>query len=117
VPFFSAPLPTARWTALARKHAPWLIALLVAVAYLPSLPGGYLVYYDDWLVEENPILRLPLGEAMAKILFDLTHETRLRLGAEYLPVRDLSYLSDVQVLGLGAPGMRSNRCCCTSPPC
>jgi len=106
VPFLPAPFPLARWTELARKHAAWLIALLVAVTYLPSWSGGYLVYDDDWLVEENPILRLPFAEAAAKIVFDLTHEARLRLGAEYLPVRDLSYLFDVQVLGLGAPGMR-----------
>ncbi len=86
--------------------APLLLATLVVVAYAPSLPFGYLHYDDDWLIESNPVMHDASAAAPYAILFDLSRETRLVLGAEYLPVRDLVTWSLVRVLGTNAQTLR-----------
>jgi tetratricopeptide (TPR) repeat protein len=40
------------------------------------------------------------------MLFDLSREARMGLGAEYLPIRDLSHWLEVRVFGISAPAMR-----------
>src|SRR5690554_3287993 len=85
--------------ALGDRHAGLGWALATLLIYLPSLPGPYLVYDDAWLIQENPILDWGLGAAARAIFADFTFETRLALGAEYLPLRDLSYWLDVQLWG------------------
>jgi tetratricopeptide (TPR) repeat protein len=97
-----------RFTRWLERATPWLIAALVIAVYLPSIPGDFLTYDDPWLVENNPILRLPIGAALRSILFDLRFPTRLALGAEYLPLRDVSYWID-RALGFGAPAMRAEQ--------
>ncbi|HVZ32973.1 MAG TPA: hypothetical protein VG963_11135, partial [Polyangiaceae bacterium] len=91
-----------------QRAVPWLIGALVIVLYLPSIPGDFLAYDDPWLVENNPILKFPLGAALRSIFFDLDFYTRFSLGAEYLPLRDVSYWID-RALGLGAPAMRAEQ--------
>ncbi|HKQ70962.1 MAG TPA: hypothetical protein VJT73_16565 [Polyangiaceae bacterium] len=75
------------------------LVLTTFVAYAASLPGPFLNWDDHWLVEENPFLARPLGEALAHMFFDLSRETRLQFGAEYLPVRDLAMWIDVHLWG------------------
>lgn len=92
--------------ALGARHAGLGWALATLLIYLPSLPGPYLVYDDAWLIQENPILDWGLGAAARAIFADFTFETRLALGAEYLPLRDLSYWLDVQLWGRHPQPMR-----------
>jgi len=72
---------------------PWLFPLglfvSLIVVYLPSLSGGFLNYDDPWLVQHNALLHNGSLTALKRVLFDLSRQTRLELGAEYLPVRDL----------------------------
>lgn len=91
-----------------RRAAGGLLVALVLAVYLPSLPGDFLTYDDPWLVEDNPVLRLGFRDAVRAIFLDLGAPTRLALGAEYLPLRDLSYWVD-RCLGLGPPGMRAEQ--------
>jgi tetratricopeptide (TPR) repeat protein len=75
------------------------LALAVIAVYAASLRGGFLNYDDDWLIENNPILQRPAGQALPAIWFDLSPPTRQALGAEYLPVRDTFMWLEVRVLG------------------
>lgn len=86
--------------------APVLLVVLVVVAYAPSLGGAFLEYDDDWLIETSPVMRDASLEAPRAILFDLSRETRLVLGAEYLPVRDLVTWASVRAVGTSAPALR-----------
>jgi tetratricopeptide (TPR) repeat protein len=100
------PKLTSRLSESAQEHAAWLLGMLVVILYLPSVPGDFLVYDDVWLIEDNPILALGFREALIRIVSDFGRDTRLALGAEYLPLRDLSYYLDVHLLGLGPSAMR-----------
>lgn len=80
--------------------------LLPCIAYASSLAGGWLDYDDDWLIRDNPLLSHPTLSVARAILFDLGADTRITLGAEYLPVRDLAVAFTHGVLGLGPPGLR-----------
>jgi tetratricopeptide (TPR) repeat protein len=84
----------------------WLpLALVAAVglAYLPSLPGGFLNYDDPWLIRDNPVFGRPLAQALHAIWLDLGFATRNLLGAEYLPVRDTSHLLEIRLSGGAHP--------------
>lgn len=94
------------WRQRLERGAGPLLGALVALLYLPSLAGGYLPYDDDWLIERNTLLDAPFGEALWAIFFDFSRATRLTLGAEYLPLRDLSHLCEVALFGKSALGMR-----------
>lgn len=96
----------AGWSAQLQRLALPLLLLLVALLYLPSLGGGYLPYDDDWLIADNPVLEAPAGKALWAIFFDFSRETRLTLGAEYLPLRDFSHWCEIAVFGKSAFGMR-----------
>lgn len=78
------------------KQRPWLwpvgLVLFVLVAYLPSLGGGFIELDDPWLIQNNALLHEGSLAALRRIFLDFSRETRLELGAEYLPVRDLSLL-------------------------
>ena len=93
-----------------RRASRWggvaLTASLVAT-YAASLGGGFLNYDDPWLIEANPWLRAGLGDALTAFFFDLRPRTRLQLGAEYLPLRDLSMWLDVALFGLRPQAMRA----------
>jgi hypothetical protein len=93
---------------LVQRYAGWWLSALVLVVYLPSIPGDVLVYDDTWLVENNPVLRYSAAGAVHAIFFDLGLDTRLLLGAEYLPLRDASYWIDT-ALGFGPAAMRAEQ--------
>jgi hypothetical protein len=78
------------------------LPVAVVIVYAPSLDGGLLNYDDDWLISRNTIVSAHVGQAMPRIWADLSAQTRLMLGGEYLPVRDTSVWLDVSVLG-GSP--------------
>ena len=67
--------------------------------YVQTLWFGLVSYDDPWLILNNTLLREPSWAGMAQIWFDLSPELRLRLGAEYLPVRDVSVLFDGVIFG------------------
>src|SRR5882757_2918716 len=92
---------------LPRWLAPLVLALAVAAVYAPSLRGGFLNYDDDWLIENNPILRRTDAGALRTIWIDLGPETRQRLGAEYLPVRDTLMWFEVRLFGFSPHAMRA----------
>ncbi len=74
-----------------------LLALVLALAlYAPTLGYGLTQYDDSWLVRDNQIARD--GDVVA-IVTDLSPATRYVLGAEYLPVRDLSVAADLAIWG------------------
>ncbi|NVB83376.1 MAG: hypothetical protein HOV81_33700 [Kofleriaceae bacterium] len=81
-------------------------ALLVAAAlYAPTLSRGLINYDDPWLVGENWMLQHPSPSTLHSIFFDLHSPQRfLLLGAEYLPVRDLSIMGDFAIWGDWYPG-------------
>jgi tetratricopeptide (TPR) repeat protein len=86
------------------RHAWWrrdpgLACVVIALVAVVGLYGGTLtrgtVNYDDsWLIEDNAILATGEVRALAPIWFDFDPDTRLVLGSEYLPVRDMSVLLD-----------------------
>jgi tetratricopeptide (TPR) repeat protein len=86
--------------------APALLALAVTVVYAPTLGAPFLAYDDDWLIEHDPVMRDASIDAVGAIVADLSRETRLVLGAEYLPVRDLVTWAGVRAFGMSAPALR-----------
>ncbi len=89
------------------RIAPVFLALAVVVAYAPSVTGGFLGYDDDWLIRDSPVIADASVDAVDAIVFDLGRDTRLVLGAEYLPVRDLVVWASVRAVGMWAPGLRA----------
>lgn len=72
---------------------------LFFVAFGRALHDGDVDYDTPWLVFENPILRTGSLSAIPLILRDMSLGTRNVLGAEYLPVRDLTVLLDFALFG------------------
>ncbi|MCK6532875.1 MAG: hypothetical protein L6Q84_07875 [Polyangiaceae bacterium] len=70
-----------------RRAMPYLLVLAIALGYSASLSGGYLNWDDPWLIRDNPVLQDASADALRKIWFDFSVETRMALGAEYLPLR------------------------------
>ncbi len=93
-------------------HERWLrvglIGLLIctALAYLPSLGGGFLNWDDPWLLESNRFFQEPSLRGLWAIWTDLSLPTRLTLGAEYLPLRDTSHLFEASLVGLAPLPLR-----------
>ncbi len=71
---------------------PWALAILLLLVYLPSLGGGFVVWDDPWLVVQNSLLSRGGTREIWAILTDFSFSTRHTLGAEYLPLRDLSHV-------------------------
>ncbi len=90
-----------RWLA-----SPWALGAAIVVVYALSLGGGWLGYDDTWLVRDNPIASDRSWSALVAILGHLDRETRLTLGAEYLPIRDVVTWLARAWLGLDALGFR-----------
>ena len=111
----AAPEPTPAFSGNTRASPPawhtWappvLLALATVLVYVPSLRAGFLNYDDPWLIRDNPVLQDASLEAWSRILFDLSRENRLVLGAEYLPLRDLSYWLEIRVFGVWPQGMHA----------
>lgn len=93
-------------TARLQMLAPWLLASLLLLVYLPSLGGGFLNWDDPWLIQNSPLVKLSGAQAFRAIFLDLSLDTRMALGAEYLPIRDLSYFIDFKLFGLSPLGLR-----------
>ena len=85
---------------------PWLLALVIVGVYAISLGGGWLDYDDDWLVRDNERLGLRDASVLSSIASDFGRDTRLVLGAEYLPLRDLVTWIGRAWLGLDVLGFR-----------
>ena len=80
------------------KRDPALVlvgAALVAVValYAPALGRGLVNFDDPWLLADHSRISLHA------IFFDLGRDTRFALGAEYLPVRDVSIALDHALWG------------------
>lgn len=74
--------------------------LLVAlVSQATGLHSGTVDFDTPWLVVDNPILSTGSLSALPAILWSMDTGTRLTLGAEYLPVRDLTVLLDFALFG------------------
>ena len=77
-----------------------VVALVATVAlYASTLTNGIINYDDTWLIRDNWIVKDPSIDSVRRIFFDLSFETRHVLGAEYLPVRDLSVMLDFALWG------------------
>jgi protein O-mannosyl-transferase len=100
-----APIRPRAWIARLRRDRglQLLVCALVAAAviYLPTLGRGIVNYDDPWLVRDNYQLRDPSWSSVHAMFFDLDTDSprRYALGAEYLPVRDLSVMADYAVWG------------------
>lgn len=97
------------------------LAAAVVASYAGSLDAGFLNYDDDWLIERNWILGGAADPALdspersesrsalsilGTIWGDRSRETRLTLGAEYLPIRDTVVWLQLTAFGPNAPAMR-----------
>ena len=77
-----------------------LLLLLLGVAVWARSVHSNTVNIDTpWLVVDNPVLSPGDPAVIPAVLTDLSVGTRLILGAEYLPVRDLSVLTDFALFG------------------
>lgn len=75
----------------------WLcivVGVLAALLYLPTLRYGFVNIDDTWLIRDNMMVQHWSSSNLWAIWFDLSVATRLQLGGEYLPVRDMSVLFD-----------------------
>jgi tetratricopeptide (TPR) repeat protein len=93
---------------LSQVRVPWPAALLVALtcaAYAPIYGAGFLNLDDPWLIQDNPHYAPGAWRTPWLAFSDLSRETRMQLGAEYLPLRDLLGWLETRVFGTWAPGM------------
>jgi hypothetical protein len=85
----------------------WFTLIAVALAYLPSLQGGFIPFDDDWMVQNNEFYQQIHPGSFQQIWLDLSQKTRLLLGAEYLPLRDTTVLIDIWMFGFVPQAMRA----------
>ncbi len=76
-----------------------VIGILGACLYLPTLQFGFVNLDDPWLIRENVTLQHWGWSNLHAIWCDLSTGQRLRLGGEYLPVRDMSVMMDFLLFG------------------
>jgi tetratricopeptide (TPR) repeat protein len=91
--------------AVSGRLTPAFLALAILLVYGLSLRGGFLNYDDDWLIRDNPVFKRP--GALRTIWTDLSAETRHKLGAEYLPVRDTLVWLELRLFGPSALALRA----------
>jgi tetratricopeptide (TPR) repeat protein len=90
---------------VSRKALVLAVALVVVVglgSFATALHGTFVNWDDEWLILKNPFLR---GFHHLPTILD-PFSDRVLLGAEYLPVRDLSNLVDFHLFGLEPLGYR-----------
>jgi hypothetical protein len=76
------------------------LALVAAVAlYAPALGRGLVNYDDPWLYKDNALLHHASWSGVVTVLTDLDSPQRYALSPEYLPVRDLSVMTDYSIWG------------------
>ncbi len=105
VPPTSSPLERfahVRW----QQVLPWVIALLLLLVYLPALNSGFLVWDDPWLVDQTSRISRTSSHDIWTLFTDFSLATRVSLGAEYLPLRDLSHAIEGATIGLQPVRMR-----------
>ena len=76
-----------------------LLILLGVAVWARSIHTNHVNYDTPWLVVDNSMLSPGAFSVVPAILTDLSIGTRLTLGAEFLPVRDLSVLLDFALFG------------------
>lgn len=89
---------------LFRLHPAW-VGVLAFALYARTIGYGYVAYDDPWLLRDNHLLRELSLDSVARVLTDFSWEQRHRLGAEYLPVRDLSVMLDHAIYGEWVGGL------------
>jgi tetratricopeptide (TPR) repeat protein len=90
---------------VSRRNLTWSLLAVVAAAlaaFATALLGTFVNWDDSWLILGNPYLRglRHIGDVLDPF------GGRVLLGAEYLPIRDLSNLLDFQLFGLHPLGYR-----------
>lgn len=82
------------------RHRGSLLLLLLGVwVWSSTVWDGDVDLDTPWLVFNNPILSTGSLDALPTLLWDMSPGARLTLGAEYLPVRDLTVLLDFALFG------------------
>jgi protein O-mannosyl-transferase len=81
------------------RWAPLSLTIVCAVIALPTLRFGLVNYDDPWLITDNHILQHLHISGIPALFTDLSLATRYTLGAEYLPIRDLSIALDFALFG------------------
>lgn len=93
-----------RALSFAARFGPWLGLLLPLLLYWPTLHFSFLNWDDDWLVTNNRLIQDFSWSSLGRLWGDFSAHTRALLGAEYLPLRDLSSMVDWQIWGGRAAG-------------
>ncbi len=83
---------------VARLHPAW-VGVVGFVLYARTIGYGFVLNDDPWLIRDNRLLHQSDLESIWRVLTDFSWEQRYRLGAEYLPVRDLSVMLDYAIYG------------------
>ena len=81
-----------------------VVFIIAFFVFFNNVGGDFLTWDDTWLIKENPYLKGLTGENLHRVFLDLSPRTRQILGAEYLPVRDLSWMIDYSLCGLRPAG-------------
>ena len=81
-----------------------LLVLLGFLVWSGVIHSGYVALDTPWLVINNPILSQGSYNQLGTIFTDISLGTRQTLGAEYLPIRDLSVLVDFALFDSWLPG-------------
>lgn len=81
-----------------RLHPAW-VGLVGFALYLRTTAYGFVLHDDPWLIRDNRLLHELSVDSVWRVLSDFSWEQRYRLGAEYLPVRDLSVMLDYAIYG------------------
>lgn len=83
---------------LGRLHPAW-VGLVGFALYVRTLGYGFVLHDDPWLIRDNRLLHELSLASVWRVLSDFSWEQRYRLGAEYLPARDLSVMLDYAIYG------------------
>ncbi|MGB5545527.1 MAG: hypothetical protein WBM74_03070, partial [Polyangiales bacterium] len=83
---------------LERLHPAW-VGLVGFALYLRTVGYDFVLLDDPWLVRDNVLLHDLSFESVWRVFGDFSWEQRYRLGAEYLPIRDLSVMLDYALYG------------------
>jgi Tfp pilus assembly protein PilF len=81
-----------------RAHPAW-VGLVGLALYWRTIAYGFVLRDDPWLIRDNLLLHDLSASSIWRVLSDFSWEQRYRLGAEYLPVRDLSVMLDYAIYG------------------
>jgi hypothetical protein len=79
----------------------------VGLSYAPCFSADFLNYDDPWLIVNNAVLEADAQDALAAIWTDFRFETRLALGAEYLPLRDSLVWLQIWLFGKSAQALHA----------